>query len=153
MSVQSTCAGKVYSWNGFLPIRSYLCLGDVLSVSVSKCCYGEYSFPAIGTLLCTVLQHVVFISVSRLPASQVVCGLPVAFHWPQSFIAEDTRASFHDITNDDFVYIYYFVLVILNAMIVQISNTKDRHKCFPYTLSCLSVALVSYGELQWQFTL
>lgn len=105
MYVQSTCAGKVYSWTRFLPRKSYLCLGDVWSVTVSKCCYGEESSPQIETLLCTVLKHVLFILVNRLPASRVVCGLPVAFHWPQCFIAEDRRASFHDITNDNFVFV------------------------------------------------
>lgn len=53
--VQSTCAGKVYSWNGFLPRKSYLCLGDILSVTVSKCRSGEYSFPQTERLLWTVL--------------------------------------------------------------------------------------------------
>lgn len=83
------------------------CLGNVLSVTVSQMSLWRKSFrtngntPVYSTVACIV--SFIVILANGLPPLQMVFGLPVAFHRPGGFLAEDIRTPFHDITNYIFV--------------------------------------------------
>lgn len=109
---------KVSLWSGFFPIKSYLqhCVWVMFCLLLSAKCYGESSFIQTETLLCKVLQLVLFLLLLLLFFffSQQTPSL-ATFHGPGRFPAEDISVPFPDLTIYIFVYVKYFILETLNA--------------------------------------